>query len=394
MGLIGDLKSKVLALREKYGNMVVEHGTIIESADEALYHSMQRWHNNIHMESTDWIVLFEKVKHNLEFQDLEFKQNHNVCLSLLKKKYRKTNLKEQLSVSDIFPDALLGQIKLFYDEEVLKSHDEFEFDLTKKSREALFYSQTFLPVAIFSTYKEKFTGAEDEILFTDCFSLGAGSKRQDLIPEVHAYCDECYDFQSEERNRFIFVKQVENEFCLYGYLKYTDSDSESDCAYDKDDVTGKESDAREENKDVSDNDHIDENIVFNPWSEELSEVSESEKSSIVDLPFNSPVRDTKKCMEKPFSCEFCAKLFSKEHFVGLHCSIFHKRRKVVAEYVNEPEELITSFCVESDKNANSGTKRKSLRGDIIKRTEGTALSVECRRSGRLLSIKKSLEFND
>ena len=138
MGLIGDLKSKVLALREKYGNMVVEHGTIIESADEALYHSMQRWHNNIHMESTDWIVLFEKVKHNLEFQDLEFKQNHNVCLSLLKKKYRKTNLKEQLSVSDIFPDALLGQIKLFYDEEVLKSHDEFEFDLTKKSREALF----------------------------------------------------------------------------------------------------------------------------------------------------------------------------------------------------------------------------------------------------------------
>ena len=61
-GLLEDLKKKVLALRDKYGDIVVEHvKPVHECKNEALFQSMQRWHQQTHMESMNWIALFEKV---------------------------------------------------------------------------------------------------------------------------------------------------------------------------------------------------------------------------------------------------------------------------------------------------------------------------------------------
>ena len=399
-GLLEDLKKKVLALRDKYGDIVVEHvKPVHECKNEALFQSMQRWHQQTHMESMNWIALFEKVKKTLEFRDLKFIQPQEVCLSLLKKKYRKNNLKEKLSISDTFPERFLEQIKLFFDEEVNKSCEEFEFDLSKKSREVTFYSNEFLPVAIFSTFKEKFPGVEDQVLFDDCFTLGAGSKRQDLIPEVHAYCDQCCDILAEEKNRIIFRKQVENNFSLHGYFEYTDSENDSVITFeDKNAVRGNESDVAEDLKGTSTKDDIQVNeieglsTVFNPWVEEMSEDGSNDVvSALGDDSFKFPVEDAMETKERAFNCELCAKSFSKENFVNLHRSIFHKKRKVVAEYVDEAKELITSFCVESQINEKKGAiKPKSSRVDM----RGEIENLDCRRSGRLLTIKKSLKFTE
>ena len=84
-GLLGDLKKKVLVLRDKYGDIIVGHvKPVDECKDEVLFQSMQRWHQQTHVESMDWIALFEKVKKNLEFRDLKFIQPQNACLSLLR----------------------------------------------------------------------------------------------------------------------------------------------------------------------------------------------------------------------------------------------------------------------------------------------------------------------
>ena len=103
---------------------------------------------------------------------------------------------------------------------------------------------------------------EDQVLFDDCFTLGAGSKRQDLIPEVHAYCDHCCDILAEEKNRIIFRKQVENNFSLHGYFEYTDSENDSVITFeDKNAVRGNESDVAEDLKGTSTKDDIQVNEI-------------------------------------------------------------------------------------------------------------------------------------
>ena len=224
------LQKKVEALRLKYKYNeqinVTENGVHLK--DKSLYMSMQRWHDHTHLELNDWVSCFERAKKNLELNGLQFKHDQEVILSMLSNKYRETALKKQLSISDTIPESFFAHVKLFFNEEVSKSYEEFEYDLTQKAHEAAFYSRFFLPVALFLTYKEMFASDDDESLFNDCFSLGAGSRGKDLIPEVHAYCCKCGGSNWDNKNRIIFNLQLENNFSRYGWFEYSDSESENE----------------------------------------------------------------------------------------------------------------------------------------------------------------------
>ena len=54
-----------------------------------------------------------------------------------------------------------------------------------------FFEKSFLPVALFNTYSEIHPNSSRKALMNDVFSIGAGSKTEDLFPEVTALCCLC-----------------------------------------------------------------------------------------------------------------------------------------------------------------------------------------------------------
>jgi hypothetical protein len=407
------LQSKVKAVEEQYGPSSEEPNEASDSDNEPLFSSMQRWHENSHMQDDDWISCFDQIKGKLKIEASRLKDAPSDIVEMLNMKFDETSLQNKFCVSDIFSDKFLSCVKTFFEVKIAERDagmDEFDEENIFegwKSEDAILYTRTFLPFAVFYTYKEKHQDNEDKGCFDDCFTIGSGSRRGDLFPEVNAYCKTCcidYNLKFEFKNQKIFKMQMENKFNLL--VNIEDSDSESDGKGDSDILIKNIVDDKNTlfNPFLSDSDEIsskdnyedekaEETItpkvnVFNPFlgeSDELSSKDSTEYDKIQEVEeSNSHLQTNQKV--KPFKCFVCPKCFSRENFLRMHTKIFHgKNKKVVAKFITEPVDLITSFCTEDSSNEKPS---------IVATTKPRARKTKCSDSNSdKIKIRKSLRFD-
>ena len=103
---------------------------------------------------------------------------------------------------------------------------------------------------------------------------------------------------------------MENNFSLYGYFEYTDSENDSFITFEnKNALRGNKSDAAEDLIDTSTKDDVQVNdiegvsTVFNPWVEEMSEDgSNDELSALGDNSFKLPVVENERDIWPSLGC--------------------------------------------------------------------------------------------
>eukprot|EP00092_Neocalanus_flemingeri_P086276 GFUD01108691.1.p1 GENE.GFUD01108691.1~~GFUD01108691.1.p1 ORF type:complete len:417 (-),score=94.63 GFUD01108691.1:86-1279(-) len=364
------LRSKLMKIRSKYENVIDESSVEALVDDEAqIFYSMQRWHENSHLVDADWIELFNKIKMELVIEEnFKLDQMPQELEDFLKSKFVNITGIGQFSVSDIFSDDFESSVKSYYSEKIAdrkNSVDEFDVENViefGKQKDITFYKKTFLPLAVFKTYKEKHPEtSDDKELMEDVFSIGAGSRRHDLFPEVNAYCQVCcpelWETKYQRLNLLIFRKQFENRFSLP--IEPDSSDSEKNTDSDSESVIEKIFVPRKDS-------------VFNPFLSDLETVSDDSNSDGEDDDDSDEEVESKlkkgaehdnvdeedTNIDITSKCSSCQKTFSREDFLELHCEIFHDaKKKVTMQFVSEPVELMTSFCKDGpskDKKAPVG----------------------------------------
>ena len=378
------LERKVKHIQYYYskGDAELDAESIAEK-DKGLFESMQRWHVNAHVLDDEWSNIFHSIKSNLK-TPAKFREDMDWPIGLKKfvnAKMACKSLKTQFIISDIFPDKLEHEILQYYHElldnekECLDQGDEFSEDgilgIVKLSQADIsFFQKVFQPNAIFATYRGKHSDLMDtKQLMEECFSLGAGCKRMDLMPEVNAYCEICCGTEwcsfYEKLNKIIFNRQMSNKF----NLPFTDggdtSDSDGELKVEQ----------RNQEKGVVDSvDKLqkDENKVVvaeieNPFLSDTSSEASIDQGEMTNFPF------------RDFCCCICKKRFSREIFVKMHKDLFHKnfkevipvdgrnlesthsntndvqvKRKIIPEFVSDDVDLISSFVICGDGGPSMG----------------------------------------
>ena len=321
----------------------------IDGGEKLLFESMGRWHANGHMKREDWVNCFEKIKDRLDIKDKMLPMDDDLRI-FLKIKFAQNDPKNCFSICEIL-SFLESDIKNLYQKKIDKRDEEEEddvFDLARicKGMEASdveYYSKVFLPSAIFFTYLEKHKAGDRRQLMDECFTLGAGSKREDLFPEVTGLCRECVlekheyfaDIDIENLNKKMFKMQVQDRFITNFNV---DVDSGSEESENCDNTSGK--------------------IIvrwYNPFdsssdneSDELFEDKPVESSTLrfPDKSLPSPAAIIDPIIE--YSCEECPKVFSRKDFLEFHQECFHKHKnvkksKAVVVSDSVPESMISSF---------------------------------------------------
>lgn len=361
----------------------------IAEKDKDLFESMQRWHVNAHVLDAEWLNIFHSIKSNLKTQ-AKFREDVDWPIGLQKfinAKMACKSLKTQFIISDIFPDKLEHEILQYYHElldnekECSEQEDEFSEDgilgIVKLSQADIrFFQKVFQPNAIFETYRGKHTDLLDtKQLMEECFSLGAGCKRMDLMPEVNAYCEICCgtDWCSfyDKLNKIIFNRQMSNKFNLPFTYGADSSDSDEETKVEK----------RNQEKgivDSVDKFQIEKSKVVaveieNPFISDTSSEASIDQGDMNNFPF------------KDFCCCICKKRFSREIFVKMHKDLFHKnskevipvdgcglesthsntndvqvKRKVIPEFVSDDVDLISSFVICGDGGPSVGDGKSDL----------------------------------
>ena len=153
-------------------------------------------------------------------------------------KFAQTDLKNRFSICEIL-SFLESDIKDLYQNKIDKRDEEEEevYDLARicvgiAASDGEYYSKVFLPSAIFFTYLERHKSGNRQELLNDCFTVGAGSRRPDLFPEVTGLCRECAlekhehftDMDIENLNKKIYKMQLEDGFHS-NFIVNVDSDS-------------------------------------------------------------------------------------------------------------------------------------------------------------------------
>ena len=296
----------------------------MDSKEKNLFNSMSRWHINAHVSDEEWLECFEAVKHTLDVKekmdpiDEEFQ-------SFLETKFHPKILKNQFSIAAHLR-SLESHVKQYYDEKLNKrlEENEDEFDVENifqgvKSEDGMFYLRVFLPAAIFRSYSIKHPNVKRITLMHEAFTLGAGSRTEDLSPELTALCSFCSgsdpDFTSysvediECVNKQVFLLQLQDRF----HLQSRHSSSESS---------------------VNTNDFKNEGFeLFNPFDASSSDSDEVEATS--------------------YPCTICTKSFSKHEYLKFHMECFHsKKTSLSVKYAAEADELITSFDVGSKSDSS------------------------------------------
>ena len=420
-------------------------GEDVTDLNVKLYASMQRWHLNGHISERDWYEAFEISKVKLKTKNSFLAECMPLGMSeFLTRKFKNTTLKGRFQVSDIFPEGLESKIYGFFvdlnAEEAAEMSDEFDVEnVTAGLPTDLinYFKHTFSPLAYFYTYQHKHSDAPDKHLMEDCFNLGAGSRREDLFPEVNPYCEMCCDsFGSsessyQELNFKLYKIQVENKFNLPYYGGESDEDLSGDGPESNEDLLG---DGLESDEDLSvkgpESDEVlsvkgpesdedlsvdgpDENItekiisndvVENPFLSSSSSHPDSVNGEVMENK-NSEVfeKDNAEVMEnenaevlKVAKCLECKKAFSKELFLVMHSEVFHsKKQKIKPVFVDENEEhvdLITSFYGEEIVSSTEHEKEKSKvcgrgrgKGGIPKKRPAEEIVVK-------KTVRKSLRF--
>lgn len=330
---------------------------MVTEKDQKLFESMQRWHLNAHVTDDEWFNIYERIKSKLKTPtQFNVEDLPDGLDQFVKSKMANKSLQNQFIVSEIFPDMMEYEILRYYRELIDKEKqgegdlDEFNEDeifgsVKLNQGDIVFFHRVFQPYAIYAMYREKHCDVTDtKQLMNECFSLGSGCKRRDLLPEVNAYCDKCcganWENIFEKLNTAIFNRQIQNKFNL---------------PYDYDDS----SDLDEEGPKESCLEVIE---IENPF---LSDNSSDKASLDQDEYRNSPT--------STFSCDLCAKGFSQQLFLQMHTKLFHKDseinsaafgdchkdseevsaavhevNKLTTEFVSDEVELITSFVRSPD----------------------------------------------
>ena len=371
------LQGKIKAVQNKYEEGVQESSIDcdISDKDKVQFRSMQRWHENVHMTDEDWICLFDQVKYKLQIEGFRLKVSPpREILSMIKSKLELKSLTERLVVSDLFSEKYMAHIKDFFEEMLYIKNTEEEFSELNimqgwKAEEVTLYDRTYLPLAVFLTYKQKHIGHDDKDLFRDCCTIGAGSKGFDLFPEVNPYCHKCAAVNMVSRNKEIFKMQVKNKFSLPSYFEDSEDsidDSKDSQAVDDVIVKGKKVfnpfllDSSSDERSVD----SEENGKSGGFNEDIDEVRITDLNP---LQLDSPVEESEILKTKPFKCPLCMKSFSNEKFNQLHQRIFHgmKKQIVVPEF-GEPVDMMTTFCIED--TANEEIKKTNKNNKNQKKT--------------------------
>ena len=342
------LKRKSDAVFEKYKNSYVVSCNESNLTSKQLKHfqSMSRQHTNSHITGDVWISHFNDIKGKLDTR--ENMQLDKDLQYFLDSKFAVSDLKKGFRVARIL-DKLDQPIREFYDV-MLKDRDskvdEFSMDCFAgvNPEDLRFFERRFYPAALFYTYCQVHCTGDRHDLMNEVFSLGAGSMTMSMMPEITGMCRECQNCkldrnasqeEIEKMNMRVFEEQVHDNFQL-DYDTDTDEDDESSLNQKNSVSTGflKEIVERESISEVS-------TIIFNPF---VSEVQNSEK------PVNEGGRE--------FQCELCPKKFSREEFLSLHHKILHSKKKLVTQFVDLGEELITTFEKEPYSSPSSAKRAK------------------------------------
>ena len=369
------LKRKVQAVFSEYKTKVKKDGSHVNAEEkyEELFTSMKRWHHNSHVSKDEWKSAFDKIKLRLNVRgklsvpyDLQ---------QFLNAKFAKSDIKDKFIVCEIF-DFLEDDIRQYL-QHISEANDEEDFDIFKicsglHPDDIPFFEKSFLPVALFNTYLEVHPFADRKSLMNDLFSLGAGSKTQDLFPEVTALCSLCVesggfteDFDIDQFNRKVMWEQLRDNFSMP--MSYDSSDDEEGLGAPK--ATG---------DDVIEVDQL----WYNPFSSSSDE-SDFDLEELLEKNDNDGVRQ----VADAYKCNLCPKSFTKAEFLSFHKGWFHK---VKISYVAEGEELMESFAAKSDvTDVDAGKRSVKVRG-FRPRVTGAIPSKPSKKTATMAGSRKSV----
>ena len=250
--------------------------------------------------------------------------------------------------------------------------DEFDCDNVmncRKPEDTTFYERGFLPAAVLATYRLKHLDFEEDQLWDELFTLGSGSKTEDLFPETNPVCFDCASVfypnlkavnlaELHNLNAKVFKLQKNNLFKIPSFAKvFTDTSS----------VTTN-SDAESigfSSKSGADKAGV---RAFNPFSEDSSDNSDTFSDKLKNLvddkkiafnPFSSDESEKEDESKRLNYCPVCHKSFTLNDYLSYHNQIFHKKSNVkslIPQFVSDAEELITTFVNESPEAEKKKTK--------------------------------------
>ena len=323
----------------------------------------------------DWLGLLEIIEEKLGLK--ENMQLHDKLVKFLEAKRKCNSIQDQVAILGAFDDVQ-PTIYEIYKKKISERDviDEFQLDNIVggiNSLDGLFYLNYFLPSTIFYMYQAWMdTACDEEIIFTELFTLGGGSKTYDLSPEVHSICEKCAvdkikslgsksRFEIQQINMHVFLAQKRNNFHM-PKLSMSVQDSDSDDDQCKSICNPFESDDDSVEKTSFD--------VVNPF-DSSSSASESE-----DTPLHS--------------CEICFDSYPSADFVKLHKTVFHSGQVVKMKFVENPETLMTSFVLPVD---DSSSIMESAANPDMSVDKSNKVGEQYSNSGQSKSAENNTKYN-
>jgi hypothetical protein len=303
--------------------------------------------------------------------------------AFMKFKKSRTAQQEQFAPMDELT-CLDQEVSKLYRIKLEEKMDEFDESFAMSGKDQNFYKNIFYPSALLKTYMKVHYSTEVSECLEDCFTLGSGSCRDDLIPEVTGVCQYCIKDHFEDMdsdlssiNLIVLRSQIKHEFgnpklsqkkCPDVVAPTVFSESSqpdlSDPAlivstprngvsppittlntFQEQEQVGLEPDAKLPAEDMERDTDLEEFSLYNPFSS--NSVHEEEikiYNPFLEARINKDL--DKKEVKSGYSCDICGKIFSQLSYIDMHMTLFHSNR-VLLKYVDSAETMMTTFHKES-----------------------------------------------
>ena len=255
-------------------------------------------------------------------------------VQFLDRKRLSNKITDQITIAGVFESILPKIHQLYVDKlEERDAVDEFQTENVAAgipTIDGLFYEKYFLPSCLFYMYKEwlKQNDFEEVNMKNDLFVMGSGSMTYTLCPEVHGICTECASsvdlrFESFDESEIqgvnvaVFRMQKRDNFGNPAVIKIIAGDSDSNGSSNM--------------------------VCCNPFN------SDSDDEMNKTEPFKCNPFDSSSDSETEVNldnCDICYQSFPSEDYVRIHKKVFHNTKGVKAVFVEEADELMTSFVEE------------------------------------------------
>ena len=334
-----DLANKISLMKNLYEEILVNKcyqfpsSSVFTEEDTKLYLSMKRWHKNMHLDS---VFLKEQFRLIDVESNLNTKEGMtpipSTLSTFLKKKFKSVNPKHSFSIHDMFGsilDDILSSYKSKLCNRECEDYDVVQLFCTIPPPDLYFYTKTYSPAAVYYTYKSfHHEFLEEEELMDDIFSIGAGSRTCNLIPELTVYCEECCGSLSSD--------DAENiNLCLFNYLRSShfiipncglSSNNEEENIEDQ--FSGIREPPISPAMEDSSNTAVPATFTCKKCKKEFSEQSYlTYHTEIFHKDDQSSIFGSEKKEANSFVCHVCEKKFSTAEFLDYHGALFHKKNK-------------------------------------------------------------------